>query len=699
MSDFPVPDTHSQSALSLYAPLAALVCLLVGVGVAFVVLSGYASSVALKYGLIGGGAGLVVVAAMIAWKQLRGDTLSAGAEVLFDQMTRNDDRVCLLVTTSGRVQRQNAAAAKLKTSVPTIGGILSGHFERADEVSYRLIGGAETQGSIKLSEAATDGTIWQMEVVKLASEQFMWRIEPDHEGAQTRGAATDAVLDPKAGHYPSHFVDTLPVALATVSQEGRILTLNFAVRELLGPKAEVGVLLEELMEGLGRSISERIRDMFNGRLHVRSEVARAHRDGQEIYLQVTLKRFTSNGEPALVAVIADATELKTLEAQFVQSQKMQAVGQLAGGVAHDFNNLLTAISGHCDLLLMRHNTNDGDFSDLTQIRQNTDRAASLVGQLLAFSRKQTLLPKVIDLTDTMTELSHLLNSLLGEKVDLKIELGPKLLPVRVDDRQLEQVIMNLVVNARDAMPQGGEVTIRARNETFEQDFTRDRAVVPMGDYVRIETVDSGEGIPEGEIKKIWEPFFTTKPQGEGTGLGLSTVYGIIKQTGGFVFVDSIVGQGTTFTILLPAFTEAQVVQPAAVVPAADAAVDLSGSGVVLLVEDELPVRSFAARALDIRGYSVIEAACGEEALEILSDDDLHIDLFVSDVIMPGMDGPTWVKKAREARPKTNVIFVSGYAEDVFRGGEISIPNAAFLPKPFSLNDLTQAVKDQMSETV
>jgi len=311
---------------------------------------------------------------------------------------------------------------------------------------------------------------------------------------------------------------------------------------------------------------------------------------------------------------------------------------------------LTAIAGHCDLLLMRHEQSDGDHGDLMQIRHNTNRAASLVGQLLAFSRKD-------------------------------------LAKVRVDERQLEQVIMNLVVNARDAMPTGGEVTIRTKNQNFQQDFHRDRAVVPFGDYVRIEVADTGQGIPQGELKKIFEPFY------------LSTVYGIIKQTGGFVFVDSILGQGATFTILLPSFGETLESDAIPGHAMAEKDVNLSGSGVVLLVEDELPVRSFAARALDIRGYSVIEAACGEEALEILSDANLHVDLFVSDVIMPGMDGPTWVKKAREARPDTNVIFVSGYAEDVFQGGEISISNAAFLPKPFSLNELTQAVKTQLTETV
>jgi two-component system cell cycle sensor histidine kinase/response regulator CckA len=395
-----------------------------------------------------------------------------------------------------------------------------------------------------------------------------------------------------------------------------------------------------------------------------------------------------------LAVLSDATELKTLEAQFVQSQKMQEVGQLAGGVAHDFNNLLTAINGHCDLLLMRHDVADVEHGDLMQIRQNANRAAALVRQLLAFSRKQTLRPTVINLQDTLSELAHLLNRLLSEKVALRIEHGQDLAPVRVDERQLEQVIMNLVVNARDAMPRGGEVRITTRNIRLAEDLHRDRAVVFKGDYVVIEVADSGTGIPRDKLNKIFEPFFTTKQVGEGTGLGLSTAYGIIKQTGGFIFADSPAGQGATFTIYLPAYETRSEPAPAPE-PEARPPRDLTGRGLVLLVEDEDPVRSFAARALQLRGYTVVEATSGEEALEILSDDGLHVDILLSDVIMPGLDGPAWVREARKARPDAKVIFMSGYTEDAFSGGDCGIPGAAFLPKPFTLPELTQRVKDTL----
>ena len=516
--------------------------------------------------------------------------------------------------------------------------------------------------------------------------------------AASAEGALDVVLMPLGGAeisglVPDHFLDDLPVALARLETSGALTYANKAARQLLGDAAQPGRNITDLIEGMGRSIGERLADTTKGRALGRSEIARGTLEGHEIFLQVAFTRTVLDGAPSLLAVLSDATELKTLEAQFVQSQKMQAVGQLAGGVAHDFNNLLTAINGHCDLLLMRHDVADTEHGDLMQIRQNANRAAALVRQLLAFSRKQTLRPTVINLQDTLAELTHLLNRLLTEKVALRIEHGADLMPVRVDERQFEQVIMNLVVNARDAMPRGGEVSIATRNVRLAQDFHRDRAVILQGDYVVVEVADSGTGIPEGKLHKIFEPFFTTKQVGEGTGLGLSTAYGIIKQTGGFIFAESPPDGGAIFTIYLPAYDKIDA--PVPVEPEPRRARDLTGRGLVLLVEDEDPVRSFAARALRLRGYTVIEAATGEEALEILKDEALHVDVMLSDVIMPGLDGPGWVREAQKSRPNAKVIFMSGYAEDAFVGGETGIPAAAFLPKPFTLNELTQKVKDQL----
>ncbi|MCT4559491.1 MAG: ATP-binding protein [Pelagimonas sp.] len=488
--------------------------------------------------------------------------------------------------------------------------------------------------------------------------------------------------------------DRLPVPLLRVSPHGAILQVNKEAAALLDLAERPPGNLAEHMEGLGRSIKDWLQEAAEGRDLHKSEFLRLTREDREVFVQVTLNRVVENGETILVAVLNDATELKTLEAQFVQSQKMQAIGQLAGGVAHDFNNLLTAISGHCDLLLLRHDQGDPDYSDLVQINQNANRAAALVGQLLAFSRKQTLQPEVLDLRDTLSDLAHLLNRLVGEKVRLTLNHDPVLPAVRGDRRQLEQVMMNLVVNARDAMPDGGEIVIETERRILREALHRDRAIVAPGTYVSVRITDEGIGIPKDKLQKVFEPFFTTKRTGEGTGLGLSTVYGIVKQTGGYIFVDSIVGQGTCFTLLFPSH---ETLEKAPATQEVDEQNKLpeKGSGVVLLVEDEAPVRAFAARALRLRGYTVIEAETAEDALDKLEDTNLHVDIFVTDVVMPGMDGPSWVRKARENRPDTRVVFVSGYAEDVFGEGSEEIPNSVFLPKPFSLSELTETVHRQL----
>ncbi len=484
--------------------------------------------------------------------------------------------------------------------------------------------------------------------------------------------------------------DDLPVPMIELLGDGKITQANRAALRLMARNEVTGEAFSNIFEGLGRSIRDRINDTLKGHSLGKPEMARCFRQGEEVFVQITMSKMHRNNADSVLAILSDATELKTLEAQFVQSQKMQAVGQLAGGVAHDFNNILTAMMGHADLLLQRQDSSSADYEDLVQIKQNANRAAALVRQLLAFSRKQTLRPTSLRLDESLSELSHLLNRLLGEKVVLETEHGANLKPVRVDERQFEQVIMNLVVNARDAMPDGGVVQILTSNVTFTEELKRDRATVLPGDYVMVQVKDSGCGIPPDQLTKIFEPFFTTKKLGKGTGLGLSTVYGIIKQTGGFVFVDSEQDVGTCFTIFLPVAEEKPLEDPGAPIPNQT---DLTGQGRVLLVEDEAAVRSFAARALAMRGYTVTEAASGEEALEQLEEHVGEFDIFVSDVIMPGINGPGWVRQALAKYPGIKVIFVSGYAEDAFEDGESDFDGAAFLPKPFSLTDLTQKVKD------
>jgi two-component system cell cycle sensor histidine kinase/response regulator CckA len=401
-------------------------------------------------------------------------------------------------------------------------------------------------------------------------------------------------------------------------------------------------------------------------------------------------------EGGLILHFIDTTEQKSLEAQFAQSQKMQAVGQLAGGVAHDFNNLLTAMIGFCDLLLLRFRPGDPSFADIMQIKQNANRAANLVRQLLAFSRQQTLQPRILNITDVLVELSHLLRRLIGENIELKVVHGRDLGLVKVDQGQLEQVIINLAVNARDAMPGGGTLKIRTDNLANEFALRRGHEVMPPGDYVQIEVTDTGIGIPKENLARIFEPFFSTKEVGSGTGLGLSTVYGIVKQTGGFVFVDSEPSQGAAFSIYLPRHKgEEGTSQVRSDLVEAQTQRDLTGAGTVLLVEDEDPVRMFSARALKNKGYRVIEAKSGEAALEIIVKGEEKVDLLITDVVMPRMDGPGLIKEVRELHPDMKVIFISGYTEDAFRKRLGHDTDMHFLPKPFTLKQLAGKVKEVM----
>ena len=454
-----------------------------------------------------------------------------------------------------------------------------------------------------------------------------------------------------------------------------------------------GTRISDLLKGLGRPLVDWLAETVEGKGVSAPQFLQSVNEAKETFLQVSLNPAGDATSPHVIAVLNDVTEFKNLELQFVQSQKMQAIGQLAGGVAHDFNNLLTAISGHCDLLLLRHDQGDGDYADLVQIHQNANRAAALVGQLLAYSRKQNLQPEILDLRNTLSDSTHLLNRLVGERVTLTLDHDPGLSPIRADKRQLEQVLMNLVVNARDAMPDGGSIRIETENTMLAEGLSRDRVTVPPGSYVVLRVHDTGTGIPEDKRGKIFEPFWTSKSPGEGTGLGLSTAYGIIKQTGGYIFVDSTIGVGTTFSILIPSHDSP--IEVSDVKEAVDPVVPVAGDGVVLLVEDEAPVRAFASRALRLRGFTVLEADCAEAALTMLADPDLEVDLFLTDVIMPGKDGPTWVREALQQRPDTKVVFVSGYAEEAFGEDQKSIPNSVFLPKPFSLNELTKTVHGQL----
>ena len=494
-----------------------------------------------------------------------------------------------------------------------------------------------------------------------------------------------------------------PVGILFLDLAGTVIDCNEALLKLLGVSSEE-VIGKAFINRIAREDCDDVADQLSkvvmGTMRAaRLESVRVPGPGaRELSASLYVSRLEDDGEvTGLIVHFMDATELRDLEVQFIQAQKMHAVGQLAGGIAHDFNNLLTAMLGFCDLLLTRHDTGDPSFDDIVQIRRNAFRATNLVRQLLAFSRKQTLKPVVVDVSEALSDLSNMLGRLLGANIELRLEHGHDLGLIRVDPGQFDQVIINLAVNARDAMLGGGTLAIRTSRTVVDKPVQRGAEVMSPGAYVLIEVTDTGVGIPKEVIGNIFEPFFSTKEVGAGTGLGLSTVYGIVRQTEGFIFVDSAPGQGASFSIYLPSLAD-EATTDEGLLPAVDrssATEDLAGAGTVLLVEDEDAVRLFAARALRSKGYRVLEAANGESALDVISGGDQPIDLIVSDIVMPGMDGQTLVRLVRQELTKVKIILMSGYAEDGLAGDHEEDPSIRFLPKPFTLAELAGSVKEVM----
>jgi two-component system, cell cycle sensor histidine kinase and response regulator CckA len=514
------------------------------------------------------------------------------------------------------------------------------------------------------------------------------------------------------------FFHNTPMAIATVDRDGRIVRTNALFARLFHKTLN--------LEGGSRSIGAVVAGRDRGALEAAIAAAAGGKgdiapvdaalagDGERFgSFYVTAVEEEERDQEAAIVYTLETTAQRELENKVTQQQKMELVGQLAGGIAHDFNNVLSAIIMATDFLLNAHKPTDPSFGDIMQIKQNANRAASLVRHLLAFSRKQTLRPQVLDLGEVLSDLTMLLRRLIGEKVTLDVVHGRDLWPVKVDISQFEQVIVNLAVNARDAMPEGGQLQLRTTNVAARECERYHAKGMPAADYVLVEVRDTGTGIPDAIVDKIFDPFFSTKEVGKGTGLGLSTVYGIIKQTGGFVYVDSVVHQGTTFRIFLPRYVAsarelaeqaAELEAPAIAntlaaaneVKRAAGAADLTGEGTILLVEDEEGLRALNARGLASRGYTVLEAGNGVEAIDILNKSDKPVDLVVSDVVMPEMDGPTLARELRSRNPSLKIIFVSGYAEDAFQKNLPEHGQFAFLPKPFTLKQLVAAVKETLA---
>lgn len=588
--------------------------------------------------------------------------------------------MAVAIAEDGRIRAANAAFAlrALGTDQEPITGRPFANYMRMDE-----------KGSIFFEREGRRGLPIRLLNVPLTDDRS--------DGAALLLAVDEEAAKVERGMALAHveqLLSTLPLGLALVDRDGRFLFANDAFARVLDISVEAlpSYPADLVINEDKAAVLDSIRRFGSGAM-TSGDIAVRLKERPDEVIALSIAGVRGLGEAAVLLGLKDNSEETKLKRQVAQQTKMESIGQLAGGVAHDFNNILTAIIGYCDLMLMRHQPGDGDYDDIQQIKNNSNRAASLTRQLLAFSRQQTLRPQILQLPDVVADVSSLLKRLLGETVRLEVHHGRSLGPVRADPGQLEQVIVNLGLNARDAMDKGGVVHISTKAVSQDDVRAMGSEILPIGDYALLSVEDSGSGIPKENLAKIFEPFFTTKEVGKGTGLGLSTVYGIVKQSGGFIFAESEVGQGTRFDIYLPVHVGEA--------PSADTGKrefyrpkDLWGSGRILIVEDEDMVRAVAERALVRQGYVVETATDGEEALALFAEGKRY-DLVVSDVVMPNMDGPTMARNLRAQFGDIRLLFMSGYAEEQLRE-TISLDNVSFLPKPFSVQQIAEAVHDAMA---
>jgi two-component system cell cycle sensor histidine kinase/response regulator CckA len=617
--------------------------------------------------------------------------LEAGAEAFLSAL----NEPAAVIAPDGRVLTANPAWREAMGTGPRL--------PKSGAAASSLFGAlaAARRGDLGRAALRVGGREREAMVSPLAPRRFLVRLT-GQSGPLALPSSAMEVLNAVAGAKPpppkvlDAFAAASPFGAALLEGDDPFTARIVEANPALGAVArggQPGQVFGELIEPASRLDAAARLDEGG---HAPIEVRLAHDPSRiaHLYLAQSGERW--------VAYLVDVSEQKQIELQLSQSQKMQAIGQLAGGVAHDFNNLLTAIFMQLDVLAARHPVGDPSYEGLNEIRQTSMRAADLVRKLLAFSRKQTVQREILDLGEMISESEVLLRRLLYEDVKLETEYGRNLPQVRADRGQLETAVMNLAVNARDAVRAAGGGTVRIRTARVTQDEARALGYPnPAGDQAMVEVSDDGPGIPAEVMDKIFDPFFTTKPVGEGTGLGLATVYGIVKQSDGWIAVSSRPGEGAAFRIFLPVHVAPVSAQPApapeAAAPKRPAARDLSGAGRILFVEDEDAVRGVAAKLLRARGYEVIEAASGEEALEIAEEHAGQIDLMISDVVMPGMQGPDLLKQARQYLGSAPVMFISGYAESEFSDLLEGERNVSFLPKPIDIKTLAERVKQELQK--
>jgi hypothetical protein len=528
----------------------------------------------------------------------------------------------------------------------------------------------------------------------------------DFQQGSTGGGASRARNDlitnfKQSGQLVTALLESASQAIVSIDRGGRIVLANRRAEEIFGYTGEelLGARIEMLLPEAKRSTHSRERDEFFSRPRARPmgigmDLAGRRKDGSEVPVEVSLSYVQIEEGVFAIAFVSDITQRKKLEEQLLHAQKMEAVGRLAGGVAHDFNNMLTVISGYNRMILDELSALDPLRGYAEEILKAADRAGALTNQLLAFSRRQIMQPKVINVNAVVLQTQKMLQRLIGEDIELVLNLGTNVGNIKADPGHVEQAIVNLAVNARDAMPMGGHLTIETSGVVLDETYARTHMGVKPGSFTMIAVSDDGHGMDAETRRHIFEPFFTTKEKGKGTGLGLATVYGMVKQTGGDIWVYSEPGHGSSFKLYFPS-----VLEPVSDSSGGDASATRgSGGETVLVVEDEQAVRDLTVRILRQLGYTILTASSGAEALEISQSHTGHIDLLLTDVVMPNMSGRQLADHLRAARPDTKVLFLSGYTENTVVHHGVLDAGVDFLPKPFSRENLSKKMREVLAKS-